>query len=149
MVSRGDVSTPVCRPGGQGPHAVTRTDSLQQPIRQVYQVSNVLEAIDACRNLVRQFLAGSLDYGTFKARMASAMGPLDPLDSAVESLAPDQQKEAAFYVEWTGGEFGETDLTLPRLRGHGVWWMSRSCSAVASRRRSSRISSASALTTPL
>ena len=78
------------------------------------RVSDVVKAIEGCRAVVREFVAAKLDYATFRERMALVMGPLDPLDWAMKTLTTTQQAEATFYVEWLGGEFGETEHQIPR-----------------------------------
>jgi hypothetical protein len=76
-------------------------------------MSDARTAVSECRSIMRDFIAGQLDYATFRQRMARAMGPLDPLDWALESLPEDLQVEATMYSEWLGGEFGETKDRIP------------------------------------
>ena len=77
-------------------------------------MNDVLRAIENCRSILRQFIAADLDYAAFKERMANVMAPLDPLDWALEGLTRAHQLEATMYVEWLGGEFGETKDRIPR-----------------------------------
>jgi hypothetical protein len=77
-------------------------------------VNAELQAVRKCRNLVEQFVAEAIDYGTFVEQMASAMGPLDPLDWAIKKLDAESGKEATMYSEWLGGAFGETEDRIPR-----------------------------------
>jgi hypothetical protein len=77
-------------------------------------MSEVLAAIKQCRSIVRDFIAGHLDYGEFRKRMAAATGPFDPLSWALEGLTSDQEAEVVLYVDWLGGEFGETEHLIPR-----------------------------------
>ena len=77
-------------------------------------MNSELRAVLACREITRAFVRGGLDYPTFRAKMDAAMGPLDPLDWALKELNGDAGKEATMYVEWLGGEFGETEDRIPR-----------------------------------
>jgi hypothetical protein len=77
-------------------------------------MSDVLAAIPKCRAIVRDFIAGHLDYGEFRKRVVAATGSFDPLDWAVEGLTSDQESEVALYVDWLGGEFGEAEHLNPR-----------------------------------
>jgi len=77
-------------------------------------MNEVLAAIQECRSIVRDFIAGHFDYGEFRKRMGPATGPFDPLDWALEGLTSDDQSEVRLYVEWLGGEFGETEHLIPR-----------------------------------
>jgi hypothetical protein len=63
---------------------------------------------------MRDFIGGQADYPTFRKRMAVAMGPLDPLDWAIEGLPEKFQVEATMYSKWLGGEFGESEDRIPR-----------------------------------
>jgi hypothetical protein len=71
-------------------------------------------AVHECREILGNFLRGALDYGEFRAKMASAMGPLDPLDWAMKNLDATTGREAEMVVELLGGPFGETDDRIPR-----------------------------------
>lgn len=82
--------------------------------KQGYHMTPELRAVSACREITRAFVHGELDYPTFRAKMAVAMGPLDPLDWALKELDSDARREATMYVEWLGGEFGETEERIPR-----------------------------------
>ena len=75
---------------------------------------DVIAALNACHSLVCQFVDSELDYAGFRAGMASVMGPLDPLDCALEVLDERRRREARFYSEWLGGEFGEHAERIPR-----------------------------------
>jgi hypothetical protein len=63
---------------------------------------------------MRDFVGGQVDYPTFRQRIEAAMGPLDPLDWAIEGLPKEFQVEATMYAEWLGGEFGETEDRIPK-----------------------------------
>lgn len=73
-----------------------------------------LQAVGECREILRKFINGAFDYGAFRDKMARAMGPLDPLDWALEELDAESAIEAKMYSEWLGGEFGETEDRIPR-----------------------------------
>jgi hypothetical protein len=68
---------------------------------------------------MRDFVAGQLDYPTFRQNMSMAMGPLDPLDWAIAGLPEDLKMEATMYSECLGGEFGETRDRFPARREIG------------------------------
>jgi hypothetical protein len=72
------------------------------------------KAVYECRKILTSFVRGVLDYAAFRSKMASAMESLDPLDWALEKLNTAMGKEAKMYVEWLGGEFGETEDLIPR-----------------------------------
>lgn len=75
------------------------------------------DAVLRCREIVRSFVLGHIDYAAFRERMAQAMGPLDPLDRALRELTEEGAREAEAYVEWLGGEFGEHEDRIPRCAG--------------------------------
>jgi hypothetical protein len=75
---------------------------------------NALRAVKKCREILRAFVYGRLDYSAFHAEMATAMAHFDPLDWALRELDDVTGKEASMYVEWLGGEFGETEDRIPR-----------------------------------
>lgn len=77
-------------------------------------MNDVLGAIEKCCSFLRQFISADLDYAAFKEGMAKVIGPLDPLEGALDGLTRVQQMEATMYVEWQGGEFGETEHLIPR-----------------------------------
>ena len=83
----------------------------------------VLECLRACRSIVRDFVSKKIDYSEYCARMNVAMDPLDPLDWALQGLTEDQSKEAMLYVDWIGGEFGETRHLIP----HRPDWVYGQC----------------------
>jgi hypothetical protein len=87
-------------------------------------VADVQTAILDCRSIMRDFIRARIDYPTFRQRMASAMGPLDPLDWALEGLPEGLQVEATMYSDWLGGEFGETEDRIPK-RADWVYGESR------------------------
>jgi hypothetical protein len=77
-------------------------------------VSDARAAILDCRAIMRDFISGQADYPGFRQRMAAAMGPLDPLDWAIEGLPEELRVEATMYSEWLGGQFGETEDRIPK-----------------------------------
>ncbi len=74
-------------------------------------------ALKQCRSILREFLAGNIDYGEFQKQMSSVRGPLDPLDWAMEKLSPPQREEAELFSRWLGGQFGETEYLIPTKSG--------------------------------
>jgi len=73
-------------------------------------------ALDEYRQKVLLYIEEKIDWVEFWKSFAKIMAPFDPLSWSLNDLSRNQKKEVLFYYEWHGGEFGESEERIPKLK---------------------------------
>lgn len=89
--------------------------SHDEKIEPAYSLAERIDAIEEMRRLTGAFLAGRLEFVEFFPSISAILGTeFDPIDRAFADLPPAAAEWVWFFIEWTGGQFGESEHRITR-----------------------------------
>ena len=78
--------------------------------------NNAKEILSTIREIAKDYADGQIPFPDFYTQLNGLLGRLDPIDDMRVAFSPGQQHELEFYLKYSGGEFGESECSVPRKK---------------------------------